>query len=62
MRDDAGQAVVFVYSSGSLERRAVRLGSRRSDQVEVVAGLRIGEQVVVEGPEDLDDGDHVVTR
>ena len=62
VRDDAGQAVVFVYSSGSLERRAVRLGSRRSDQVEVVAGLRIGEQVVVEGPEDLDDGDHVVTR
>ncbi len=62
VRDDAGQAVVFVYSGGSLERRAVRLGSRRSDQVEVVAGLRIGEQVVVEGPEDLDDGDHVVTR
>ncbi len=62
VRDNAGQPVVFVYAGGSLERRAVRLGSRRSDHVEVVAGLRIGEQVVVEGPEGLADGDRVVTR
>ena len=62
VRDDAGQPVVFVYAGGSLERRAVRLGARRGRQVEVVAGLRIGEQVVVEGPEDLEDGDHVITR
>ena len=62
IRDDAGQPVVFVYAGGSLERRAVSLGSRRSDHVEVVAGLRIGEQVVVEGPEGLADGDRVVTR
>ena len=62
LRDDAGQPVVFVYAGGSLERRAVRLGSRRRGQVEIVAGLRIGEQVVVEGPDDLADGDRVVTR
>ena len=62
IRDNAGQPVVFVYAGGSLERRAVRLGSRRSDHVEVLAGLRIGEHVVVEGPEGLADGDRVVAR
>ena len=62
IRDNAGQPVVFVYAGGTLERRAVRLGSRRSDHVEVLAGLRIGEHVVVEGPEGLADGDRVVAR
>ena len=62
LRDDGGRPVVFVFDSGSLERRAVRLGSRRGDQVEIVAGVAIGERVVVSGPTELRDGDRVMVR
>jgi RND family efflux transporter MFP subunit len=62
VRDEGGRPVVFVFSSGSVERRAVRLGSRRERDVEVIAGLGVGEQVVVEGPEDLADGDRARAR
>ncbi len=62
VRRDRDRPVVFVFTSGAVERRAVRLGSRSGDQVEVLAGVRVGEQVVVEGPEDLSDGDRVIAR
>ena len=59
LRRDGERDVVFVYVDGLVERRAVSLGSRQGDRVEVRAGLRDGETVVVEGPEDLADGDRV---
>jgi multidrug efflux pump subunit AcrA (membrane-fusion protein) len=59
IRTDGGQSVAFVFKGDAVERRAVRLGGRRSSGVEVVAGLRAGERVVVEGPDDLSDGDRV---
>jgi len=48
--DDAGLDVVFVQTAGeSFERRAVRLGLRDGDYVEILEGLAVGEQVVVDG-------------
>ena len=61
-RDDDGQAIVFVVDQDAVERRAVSLGGRAADVVEVLAGLREGERVVVDGPADLADGDRVVTQ
>jgi RND family efflux transporter MFP subunit len=57
-----GRTVVFVLKQDRVERRAVRAGLEEGDQVEVLSGLSAGEQVVVEGPVDLKDGDRVKVR
>jgi len=59
VRAEGGQSVAFVYAEDAVERRAIRLGGRRGDIVEVVAGLEAGERVVVDGPAELADGDRV---
>lgn len=57
-----GRTVVFVLKQDRVERRAVRAGLEEGDQVEVLSGVSAGEQVVVEGPADLKDGDRVKVR
>ena len=48
--DDAGRPIVFVQQGGeTFERRAVTLGVRRGDVVQVVSGVRPGERVVSQG-------------
>jgi len=47
VRNDAGQTVLFVVrSDGRVERRAVRTAGEDGAQVEVVAGVTRGEQIV----------------
>ena len=57
LHDADGKKVVFVYKDGRVERRAVGVGSTRSAGVEILAGLRDGDQVVVAAPVELHDGD-----
>jgi RND family efflux transporter MFP subunit len=59
LRRDGGRDVVFVVQDDHVERRAVRLGAVSGDEVEVVSGLSPGERIVVEGPDDLADGDQI---
>lgn len=48
--DDNGQAVLYVQRGGeSFERRAVQLGTRDGDWVEIKAGVAAGERVVSKG-------------
>ena len=48
--DDAGRPIVFVQRKGeTFERRAVKLGPRTGDLVQVVEGLRAGDRVVTKG-------------
>ena len=48
--DDAGRPIVFVQREGeTFERRAVKLGPRAGDLVQVVEGLKPGERVVTKG-------------
>jgi RND family efflux transporter MFP subunit len=48
--DDAGRPIVFVQREGeTFERRAVRLGPRAGDLVQVVEGLEPGDRVVTTG-------------
>lgn len=56
MREEAGQSVVYVLREGKLERRVVTVGRTRGEEVEVLAGVSGGEQVVVAPPEGLKDG------
>ena len=57
-----GNAYVFSVNDGKLERRAVSLGRERGSDVEVIAGVNAGDEVVVSGPENLRDSQKVATR
>jgi RND family efflux transporter MFP subunit len=62
MRREDGRDVVFILRDDQLERRAVRLGAISGNEVEVVSGLAAGERVIIEGPDELADGDRVVVK
>jgi multidrug efflux pump subunit AcrA (membrane-fusion protein) len=48
--DDAGRPIVFVQTGGeAFERRAVTLGVRTGDAIQVTDGVKEGERVVTRG-------------
>lgn len=48
--DDAGRPIVFVQTGGeAFERRAVTLGARTGDVIQVTDGVKEGERVVTKG-------------
>ena len=49
LRKEGQQDIVFVVADNKLERRAVRTGATRGDEVSVLSNLKSGEKVVVEG-------------
>ena len=53
---------VFIVQGDKVERRAIRTAPATGDDVAVVSGLSGGEQVVIEGPEQLADGFKVKVR
>ena len=59
---DSGNNFAFVIAGDSVERRAVKVGGSDGDRVEVLAGLRSGERVVVSPPPDLKDGSKVMVK
>ncbi len=62
VRDDGGKKVVFLVKDSRLERRAVTLGGNRGSDTEVIAGLAVGDTVVVNGSPDLRDGQAVAVK
>jgi hypothetical protein len=59
LRQAGGRDVVLVLRNGKLEQRAVTVAGTRNEETLVSAGLEVGEQVVVEGPSHLKEGDRV---
>lgn len=57
-----GNDVVFVVTGDAVERRAVKLGGADADRIEVIAGLRQGDRVVVSPPPDLKNGAKVIVK
>lgn len=53
---EQGRVFVFVVDNGEATRREVKLGKRRPGVVEIVAGLKEHERVVIEGTQNLRDG------
>ena len=47
---------MFVVEDGKVSRREVRIGGRKPGSVEVLAGLSVGERVIVEGTQKVRDG------
>jgi HlyD family secretion protein len=62
VRDDAGKKIVFLVKDDHLERRAITLGNTHGSDAEVVAGLAVGDTVVVNGSPDLHDGEAVAIK
>ncbi len=62
VRNDGGQAIVLVVTGGVVERRAVKTGNGRGEDVEILAGVTAGETVVVNGPAELKDGQRVKVK
>jgi RND family efflux transporter MFP subunit len=62
IHDDGGKKVVFLVKDDKLERRAVTLGESRGSDTEIMAGLSVGDTVVVSGPADLRDGQSVAIK
>ena len=59
VRRDRGQDVVFVVDDGVAERRAVTVTESENGEAFIISGLSPGERVVIEGPDELADGDPV---
>jgi RND family efflux transporter MFP subunit len=53
---DGGTKFVFVVKGGILERHAVTVGAARGTDIEILAGIQPGVQVLTKGPEGLSDG------
>jgi RND family efflux transporter MFP subunit len=62
VRLDGDTSFAFVVKNGRLERRAVRAGRERGPDVEILAGLRRGEQVVTSSQGELRDGARVAVQ
>ena len=62
VRDDNGRKIVFLVKDDKTERRAVTLGGSRGSDTEVIAGVSVGDTVVVKGPENLRDRQSVEIR
>ena len=63
IRSDGGQTVLFVMrGDGHVERRAVRTGGEDGAQIEVVAGVARGEQVIAPLPAVIKDGEPVTIK
>jgi len=59
---EQGNVYVFVVRDGRAEKRQVRTGQRRVGEVQILAGLAAGEQVVTEGTQKLRDGASVTVQ
>ena len=62
VRVAGADSYVFAVHDGKIERRAVPLGRTISKQVEVTAGVNPGDELVVQGPDNLHDGMKVEIR
>ncbi|MCC7185289.1 MAG: efflux RND transporter periplasmic adaptor subunit, partial [Acidobacteria bacterium] len=62
VKQDGDQAVVFVVVGTTVERRAVSVGGTDGDRLEVVAGLRAGEKVVMSPPPTLAAGSLITVK
>ena len=59
LRTENDRAIVFVVRDNTVERRAVRTGLEQGEVVEVLSGVSAGEQVVINPPATLKDGDRI---
>ncbi|HWN07228.1 MAG TPA: efflux RND transporter periplasmic adaptor subunit [Steroidobacteraceae bacterium] len=62
LRENAGKDILYQVRDGRAERRAVTLGGSLGESRQVLAGVSVGDTVIVDPPEGLKDGDAVAAR
>jgi HlyD family secretion protein len=62
IRTENNQSYAYVVVNGVIDRRAVKVGGADGDRLEVVAGLSVGERVVISPPATLSAGAIVITK
>jgi RND family efflux transporter MFP subunit len=62
VKTDNGSTVVFVVRDQTVERRAVKIGGTDGDRVEVLAGLKGGDRVVLSPPAELVAGKEIIVK
>jgi len=62
VKTDGGTTFVFLIVNNTVERRAVKVGGTDGDRVEVLAGLKGGDRVVVSPPPELAPGKQIVIK
>ena len=62
VQTDNGNSFILVVAGDAVERLAVKIGGADGDRVEVIAGLHMGERVVVSPPQNLPDGAKVAVK
>jgi HlyD family secretion protein len=62
VRSETGGSYVFVVRENTVERRAVQMGGTDGDRLEVKAGLKGGDRVVISPPAGLAEGAEVIVR
>ena len=50
---------VYVVTDGVVQQRKVETGARNLRTIEIVDGLKLGEQVIIDPPHLFNDGDQV---
>lgn len=59
-RDGEGDAV-WLVEDGRAERQGVTLGAQGQEYLEVLSGLRVGQEIVVRGADQVSEGDEVAS-
>ena len=62
VKTDSGTTFVFLVTGATVERRAVKIGGTDGDRVEVLAGLKGGDRVVIAPPAELAAGKEIVIK
>jgi RND family efflux transporter MFP subunit len=62
VREENGARYAFIVRQNTVERRAIQTGGTDADRVEVLAGLKGGDRVVVAPPPELAEGMPIVIK
>jgi RND family efflux transporter MFP subunit len=62
VKTENGTTYAFVVRGNSVERRAIKTGGTDGDRLEVTAGLKGGDQVVIAPPPELREGTVIVVK
>jgi len=62
VKTDSGTTFVFLVNGQTVERRAVKIGGTDGDRVEILAGLKGGDRVVIAPPPELAAGKPIIVK
>lgn len=62
IRSDANAKYVFLLRDNQIERRAVSVGGTHGTDIEITAGLKPEDRIILKGPADLHDGQTVQVK